>query len=244
MRQQFNSSSMKMQWFQVIYAKVFSQSEPRSTLTRIALAQYPNPTIMAQVYLYALRWWEVSAPDISTLLNEYETIHGIYGIDNVAEKHYKDYPAFQSMFYEDFGKLFKSFDEISNPFVEEELKCLHNGQLMNSDVQDCLANMLDVNEKKYDDFLLHRMEIRNNVLHLPSVLSADKKKINRVQKKKIELKTVKQLQAALVHREDLVKECFQHDVTEYPSSLTDGCDMYHSSKSELLKRYKWCSSRK
>ena len=65
-------------------------------------------------------------------------------------------------------------------------------------------------QKKYQDYRLHRLEmcdiaineeIKNNVLHLPSGLSSDKKKVNRVQQNRIELKIAKKLQAASAHRE-------------------------------------------
>ena len=37
------------------------------------------------------------------------------------------------------------------------------------------------------------------------------------------LKFAKSIQSASLYREDLVRECFQHEVTEYPSSLANGC---------------------
>ena len=119
--------------------------------------------------------------------------------------------------------------------------------MMSFPIQNCLANMLDINEERYRTFCKERLErcdipitdvVKCNVLHLPSSMSEDTKKVNRVQQAKNELKFGKSIQVASQYRDDLVKECFEYEVTEYPSSLTTGCRMYHSSKADLLIRFR------
>ena len=116
---------------------------------------------------------------------------------------------------------------------------------MGTEIQESLGNLLVQNERRYQEFCLHQLQlcdiavskkISNYNLRLPSSLDDDQTKNNQTQKNKTELKTAKLLQAASPYRETLVKECFKHEVTEFPSSLTLGEKMYHSGKSDLLKR--------
>ena len=38
---------------------------------------------------------------------------------------------------------------------------LHTGDVMNSDVEACLANLLEINEERYKEFYKHRLVIRD-----------------------------------------------------------------------------------
>ena len=151
------------------------------------------------------------------------------------------------MFFKEVSNLFKSFNDICNPFAEERLMTLHNGKVMGPEIQNCLATILEVNEERYQIFCKHRLElcddpltdaVKCNVLHLPSSGSEDTTKITRVQQTKSELKFGKSVQVASQYREDLVKECFQYEVTDYPSSITTGHKIYHSNKVDLFTRFR------
>ena len=100
----------------------------------------------------ALRRWEVAAADICRLVGEYEKLCKVKG-DNVNEKHHEDYTAFQKTFFHDVVNVSKSFVDICNPFAEKYLVTLHNGKKMGLDVQNCLANLLNMNELKYKNIL-------------------------------------------------------------------------------------------
>ena len=80
--------------------------------------------------------------------------------------------------------------------------------------------------------------IKCYVLHLPNSVSDDTTKITRVQQIKSELKFGKSVQVASQYREYLAKECFEYEVTDYPSSLTSGHKMYHSNKADLFARFR------
>ena len=53
---------------------------------------------------------------------------------------------------------------------------------------------------------------------------------------KIEQKFAKSFQISSPYRKVLVQQCFQYEITDHPSSLTDGSAIYHSNISDLLKR--------
>ena len=55
---------------------------------------------------------------------------------------------------------------------------------------------------------------------------------------KSEEKFAKATTFSIPYREEQVKRVFSNEVTNFPSALTEGGSMYHSSKSDLLKRFK------
>ena len=116
---------------------------------------------------------------------------------------------------------------------------------MSDEIKNCLATFLQTGEMKYQEFCKERLEmcskpisdvITNHVLHLPSSIKDDKKKMTRIAQIKKEQKFSKSIFISLQSREEVVKECFEFEVTEHPSSITDASRMYHSNKSDLLKR--------
>ena len=74
-------------------------------------------------------------------------------------KHHEDYIEFQKTFFNDTQKLFFCFNEIRNPFEENRLVVLDTGDVMNSDVETCLANLFERNEERYKEFYKHHLVI-------------------------------------------------------------------------------------
>ena len=195
----------------------------------------------------ALRRWEVAGPEVCRLLLEYERLNEL-SPDPCIGKHHEDYPAFQKSFFSDVNKLYELFESNRNPFVEESLMALHTGEMMNPKIELCLATLLEVNEERYQNFCKHRINlcdtaitapIKNNDLVLPSSLLSNNEKMNvRNAQMKKEERFAKAAQIGFFYRDQAVKECFKYEITEFPSSLTNGGKMYHSTKSDLLTRLK------
>ena len=108
----------------------------------------------------ALRRWEVAGPEVCRLLEEYERLYNITCNIN-KRKHHEDYTEFQKTFFNDTQKLFFWFNEIRNPFEENRSVVLDTGDVVNSDVETCLANSLERNEERYKEFYKHRLVICN-----------------------------------------------------------------------------------
>ena len=103
----------------------------------------------------ALKRWEVAGPEVCRLLEEYEQLYNITSSENKGE-HHEDYTEFQKTFFNDTQKLFFCFNEIRNPFEENRSVVLDTGDVVNSDVETCLANLLERNEERYKEFNKHR----------------------------------------------------------------------------------------
>ena len=67
-------------------------------------------------------------------------------------KHHKDYTEFQKTFFNDTQKWFFCFDKICKPFKENRLVVLDTGDVINSDVETCLHNLLERNERGTKSF--------------------------------------------------------------------------------------------
>ena len=88
-----------------------------------------------------------------------------------------------------------------------------------------------MNEEKHQKFHKHRLnicdvavttKIKNNQRNLPSTFDQVDKKacIRKIQENKEE-KLAKAAYSSFRYRNSVVKECFQYEVTEFPSSFTD-----------------------
>ena len=120
---------------------------------------------------------------------------------------------------------------------------LDTGDVKNSDVETCFANLLD---GRYKELYKHRLVICNisvtdtiktYKLDLPGNVTTKRKLLQATQLKSEE-KFAKAANFSIPYREEQVKKIFSNEVTNFPSALTEGGPMYHSSKSDLLERLK------
>ena len=121
---------------------------------------------------------------------------------------------------------------------------LGTGDVMNSDVETCLANLLKRNEERYKECYKCRLVIcdilitdtvKTCELDLPDNVTAKNGKTQwRVTQLKSEKRFVKTAAFSIHYREEQIERVFSNKVTNFPSALTEGSSMYHSSKSDLL----------
>ena len=57
------------------------------------------------------------------------------------------------------NNLFNCFKDICNPFEDNELIDLNTCEVVTSEIQSCLGNLLEMNEEKYQNFRKHRLII-------------------------------------------------------------------------------------
>ena len=119
---------------------------------------------------------------------------------------------------------------------------------MTPEIQSRLGNLLEMNEEKYQNFRKHRLiicdvaimaTIKNIALNLPSTFDSagDKACIRKIQEKKEE-KSAKRAYLSFPYRDFIDKECFQYEVTEFPSSFTDDGKIYHSKKLDSPNKFR------
>ena len=196
---------------------------------------------------FALRRWEVAGPEVCRLLEEYEKLYDLTPDGNKG-KHHEDYPEFQRTFFGDVQKLLFCFEKIRNPFDESKLVVLDTGEPMSNKVELCLASLLDSNEERYKEFCRHRTvicdipvtdPIKVNKPELPgSDTAKSDQAVLKASQCKSEERFAKNAHLSSNSRNDKVKDAFKNEVTNFPSALTIKGSMYHSSKSDLLKRFK------
>ena len=123
------------------------------------------------------------------------------------------------MFFTVAKNLFDCFQDISNPFKEDELIALDTGEVMIPEIQSCLSNLLEMNEEKYQNFYKRRLIIcdvaimattKNNPLNLLSSFDPvdDKACIPKIQEREEE-KFDKAAYSSFPYLDSVIKECFQ-----------------------------------
>ena len=106
---------------------------------------------------------------------------------------------------------------------------LDTGNVMNSDVETCLANLLERKEERYEEFYKHRLvvsdipitdTIKTYKLDLPGNITTKRKKAQlQATQLKSEKKFAKAATFSILYREEQVKRVFSNKVTNFPSSL-------------------------
>ena len=119
---------------------------------------------------------------------------------------------------------------------------------MNSDVETCPANLLERKEERYKEFCKHCLiichisitdTIKTYKLDLPGNVTTKCKQTQlQATELKSEEKSAKAATFSILNCKEQVKRVFRNEVTNFPSTLNEEGSMYHSSKSDLLKRFK------
>ena len=121
---------------------------------------------------------------------------------------------------------------------------LDTGDLMNSNVETFLANLLERNEERYKEFYKQRSAIcdipitdiiKTYKLEFPGnvTIKSEKAQLQATEKSGKWRKVKNSLQQEL-----LFLYLFSNEVTNLPSALTEGGSMYHSSKLDFFKQFK------
>ena len=120
---------------------------------------------------------------------------------------------------------------------------LDTGDVMNSDVETCLANLLERNllernKERYKEFYKHCFVICNipitetiktYKLDLPGHVTAKSKKTQlQATRLESEEKFAKAATFSISYHGEQFKRVFSNDVTNFPSAVTEGGSMYHS----------------
>ena len=110
------------------------------------------------------------------------------------------------------------------------------------------AILLEENENRYTEFCYHRLiicdvpitdTIKKYKHDLPSSLTKTSEKAAlQASQNNSASKFAKSAALCQPYREEKVMKAFSNEVTNFPSALTEGGSVYHSSKSDLLKRFK------
>ena len=89
------------------------------------------------IVAYKDGWWWVPKPH---LINEFENSFGFYQLENDVQEHHDSNDASQVKFFKDILQLKKTFEEFSNPFVDNSSDIISFGTniLANKEQIKCL----------------------------------------------------------------------------------------------------------
>ena len=193
----------------------------------------------------ALLRWMVSVPEVSRMVEEFESSVKTIKNDN---KHHEQTPAAQSKFLEDVQNLISAFEESGDPFLDKskDLTALHTKDVMDDDVVKSVRNVKDVGEKQFKSFVKERLVERKLAITEPlkknnlKIISTQSKKV--VSKDKAKVKELKEdcelfsrLFIACQSREGNLDEFFTFENQPWPPSLAQSGKLRSGQKADLIK---------
>ncbi|XP_044175497.1 uncharacterized protein LOC122958628 [Acropora millepora] len=193
----------------------------------------------------ALLRWMVSGPEVSRMVEEFESSVKTIKNDN---KHHEQTPAAQSKFLEDVQNLISAFEESGNPFLDKskDFTALHTKDVMDDDVVKSVRNVKDVGEKQFKSFVKERLVERKLAITEPlkknnlNIISTQSKKV--VSKDKAKVKELKEdcelfsrLFIACQSREGNLDEFFTFENQPWPPSLAQSGKLRSGQKADLIK---------
>ena len=192
----------------------------------------------------ALRRWMVAGPELSRMIEEFECsvssaiVHG----------HQEQNPSFQNAFATDVHDLVASFEELGNPFSDEdeELKTIHSKEIMDCTVVNTVRNTRKIGEEQFNTFIKERLVERNKPItepikknnlptfnvHSKKVISKDKAKVAAL---KQDLPLFSRLYISCQTRDGNLEEFFKFENQPWPPSLSETGQLRGGQKADLIK---------
>lgn len=191
----------------------------------------------------ALRRWTVAGPEVSRLIDEFETRGDA---DPKSEgKHHDETESVQKRFLEMVENLAKVIKEMGNPFEEDsvDLIVLDSHEIMDSKVSESLRSMKSLGQTQFTNFI-ERLKTPSKFyepVHKNNILLFSRKMSATESKGKQSLQTIKEdrnlfsrLFISCQNRQCDLNEFFQHENQNCPPSLAQNGQMHQGTKSQLL----------
>ena len=195
--------------------------------------------------------WMVSGPELSRMINEFETSQNFASVaeDNADKKHHEDSPAVQRKFIKDVRSVCAELESKGNPFLEDSKDILNVDpkEIMGNDLVNTVKNVEAIGEQQYQEFVENRLEKRT--VSLFETIKKNKlalfrtPKAKETSKQKMELNSVKQdcamfaqLYISCQVRGGDLDDFFRHENRSCPPSLSQFGALGTGTKSTLVDR--------
>lgn len=193
----------------------------------------------------ALRRWMVSGPEISRVIDEFETVVNPHKSSEVS-KHHEDTVPSQKVFLEEVQRFVKTVNDFGNPFLEDssDLYKLDTKDVVDSEIA-AIETLREIGLRQYNEFLERITNegtpdfydaIKKN--NLPLFSRKVKPKAGAVKGKLQHLKNDCNLFSRLFiscqSRQCDMEEFFSHENQTTPPSLAQDGELYTGVKSQLM----------
>ena len=202
----------------------------------------------------ALERWLVAGPEISRLILEFE--NSFQSIESqTSKRHHEQNPNTQKTFAKDVNALVDTFEEMGNPFLENngDLLTLDTKIIMSKEVIQTVNTIEKKGQQQYDTFLSERITgdpnnslsdtIKKNNYPLFSKVSVKQPSKMKQQVKYLEsnCKLFSQLYIDCQIRQGDMNNFFEHENHPFPPSLSGEGQQRQGTKSDLLDCLEQCA---
>ena len=202
----------------------------------------------------ALERWMVAGPEISRLILEFENSYQNLK-SHSSRKHHEQNPTTQKKFAKDVKALVDTFEEMGNPFLEDngDLLTLDTKIIMSKEVIQTINTIEKNGQKQYNSFLSERLSapqnkslsktITKNNYPLFSKVSVKQPSKIKEQVKYLEknVKLFSGLYIGCQFRQGNTNNFFEVENTPFPRSLSEMGQQYEGKKSDLLDCFEQCA---
>ena len=178
------------------------------------------------------RRWQICSPEVARVVSEFEDITLLKGNEHSEFHHHEDSKAFQEKFAKHVALLTTEFNQLGNPFEQDESKelvQLGTKDVMADNVVPTVRNIEEIGRKQHAEFRETRIfrkiiklddPIKKN--KLPTFKASNTKGRSaktESQELKIHVRLFSQMYISTQIRGGNMEEFFSHETFQYPSAL-------------------------
>lgn len=194
----------------------------------------------------AFRRWQVGAPDLVRIVEEFEES---LEDDQACEKiqHHEQTHSVQETFHNQVSSLVATIKDMGNPFEESsnDLLVLHSRDIVDSEVVTTVKNVEDIGQKGYQEFcqdrFIDRSKAVTHVIPQNNILLFSRRKAKSKSNSQLQLAALQddcdllaRLYVSCQSRSINLDDFFIHENHSYPPSLSNHGNLRIGNKSDLL----------
>ena len=203
----------------------------------------------------ALERWMISGPEISRLIPEFENSFQTLK-SSTSKRHHEQNPSTQNKFSIDVKALVATFEEMGNPFLENngDLLTLDTKIIMSKEVIETIKTIEKNGQKQYKTFLSERLTAISNIplsntisknsypLFSTAPFKQPSKMKQQIKYLETNCKLFSMLYIGCQIRKGDMNNFFEHENQQFPPSLSDMGQQRQGTKSDLLDCLDQCAT--
>ena len=193
----------------------------------------------------ALRRWLIAGPEVARVVTEFEESLG--QAKSVSTKHHDQSPTIQQAFVKNVRSLSATIEQMGNPFMDNsaDLIRIDTKEIMPKHVIDAIKSAHQLGIAQYEAFVKERLDTcqipltntipRNKLPLFGTYVQTSLPNKTKVSALKSDCNLFARLYLACQTRDGNIEEFFKHENSAYPPSLSNGGELRHGKKSDLLQ---------
>ena len=180
------------------------------------------------------------------MVHEFELSSTVSSADDNLKHHEQAY-SYKKLFRNDLQSVINSFEDLGNPFMEEEeeLMALDSKDVVGSNVVHAIKNIVQTGKGQFESYVKERLTKRTTAIsaplkknNLPLFCSPKQEQTshkNKIAELKNDCALFSRLYIACQSRDGDLDDFFKHENQPWPPSLADKGELREAVKADLVK---------